>query len=218
MLRYRLLIIDFDGTLVSTRPAITYCMRLLFDRVGCPCPTDDEISATIGLPLEEAFIKLAGNAARRNTGSWVALYRELHEMHADEQCHAFEGVRETLEKLSAAGAQVAVVSNKGAAAVQRALRRLELSDYVAGTFAERPGMPTKPDAALYRNVILSFPNTSVANTIVVGDTVSDLLFARNAGTASCWAAYGYGKHAECIELRPTHTIGSFPELYAVVVT
>lgn len=90
-----------------------------------------------------------------------------------------------------------VLSNKGLRAIEAAVGRFELKQYVSAVFAERPGMPRKPDARLFDQVQSSFPGVRRKQSLLVGDTETDLRFARNAGVTSCWASYGYGHSARC---------------------
>jgi phosphoglycolate phosphatase len=52
--------------------------------------------------------------------------------------------------------------------------------------------------------------------LIVGDTETDILFAKAAGIASCWASYGYGEPERCRNLRPDHVITTIEQLPALV--
>lgn len=51
----KIAILDFDGTIADTRPVILNTFHRTLDAMHLPQHTDDEIAATIGLPLMEAF-------------------------------------------------------------------------------------------------------------------------------------------------------------------
>ena len=51
----RLIIFDFDGTLGDTRATIIATMQDTLREKGLPEPSEQEIGATIGVPLEEGF-------------------------------------------------------------------------------------------------------------------------------------------------------------------
>jgi phosphoglycolate phosphatase len=51
---------------------------------------------------------------------------------------------------------------------------------------------------------------------MVGDTATDILFARASGMPCCWASYGYGDVERCRALDPEHEISSIEELPALL--
>ena len=51
----KIVIFDFDGTIADTRPIILSSFHGTFDAMGLAQHSDEEISATIGLPLVKAF-------------------------------------------------------------------------------------------------------------------------------------------------------------------
>jgi phosphoglycolate phosphatase len=111
-----------------------------------------------------------------------------------------------------------VVSNKGDDAVRRSLDESALGALVDLVIAERPGVPNKPDPAIVSEFILPhFPLLRRGQILMVGDTETDILFARKASIASCWASYGYGNGQRCRMLAPAYEIFSISELAALVL-
>lgn len=51
----KIVILDFDGTIADTKPVILNTFHRTFDAMHLPQHSDEEIAATIGLPLVEAF-------------------------------------------------------------------------------------------------------------------------------------------------------------------
>ena len=51
----KLIILDFDGTIADTRPVILNTFHRTLDAMDMPQHSDEEIAATIGLPLLKAF-------------------------------------------------------------------------------------------------------------------------------------------------------------------
>ncbi|HEY6375047.1 MAG TPA: HAD hydrolase-like protein, partial [Edaphobacter sp.] len=53
---------------------------------------------------------------------------------------------------------------------------------------------------------------------VVGDTETDILFAKNANLLSCWATYGYGDARRCKALSPDFELHKLTDLPALITT
>ena len=75
----KIVILDFDGTIADTKPVILNTFHRTFDAMHLPQHSDEEIAATIGLPLVEAYlfvnladlIKMAIGIALLRRGIWV---------------------------------------------------------------------------------------------------------------------------------------------------
>ena len=61
----KIVILDFDGTIADTKPVILNTFHRTFDAMHLPQHSDEEIAATIGLPLVEAFPVLEPMTRRR---------------------------------------------------------------------------------------------------------------------------------------------------------
>ena len=112
---------------------------------------------------------------------------------------------------------VAIVSNKGPDAIRHSLRQLGMDGLVQHIFGDDGHLPKKPDPALYTGAIqAAFPDARAESTLMVGDTASDLRFAKNAGLRACWAAYGYGGAEECGSVGYEFRVDGLAELLPIV--
>ena len=220
--RYDLLLLDFDGTLCATRPAIEHCLMAALTEETSHRPSTAAIGATVerGIGLDETFRLLVPDLLERDPAllpRLVTAYRTRYAEVADAYTTCFTGWKESLESLASWGVKTAVVSNKGQGAVVASLERFGLAQLVALVVGDTPGVAKKPDAAAFdRLVSPAFPEVSRSRILVVGDTDADILFARNITADSCWARYGYGRQEACAALSPQHTIDSPNEIERVV--
>jgi phosphoglycolate phosphatase len=214
-------ILDYDGTLSDTRPAITQCLGRAFAEHGRSAPATERVAGVVsqGLSLPETCLALDRNL-RGCPGvldEIVRTYRTLYRSEGEALTTMFPGAREALQHVHGRGIKCLVVSNKGAEAVQRSLERHELASFVDFVLADQPGIPHKPDPTLLTDHILArFPEIQRRHMLMVGDTEIDIQFAKRAGIACCWAAYGFGDRQRCRALAPEHQIESIGELPAVI--
>lgn len=76
--------------------------------------------------------------------------------------------------------------------------------------------PKKPDPEVFsKRIAPLFPTATPANCIGIGDTATDLEFARNIGASACFAAYGFGDRASCDRFGYTHKIASLGDLVEI---
>jgi phosphoglycolate phosphatase len=112
----------------------------------------------------------------------------------DDECAAqpYPGARECLQALHAAGVPLAIVTNKQQRFAQGLMNRLGLAPYVklvvGGDSCER----RKPDPQPLWWASTQLGATP-AHTLMVGDSVNDVLAARAAGMPVVCVPYGYNE-------------------------
>lgn len=128
----------------------------------------------------------------------------------------FPGAMETLLAVRAMGIRIVVVSNKSYTGVCSLAEQLGIDGIIDFKLGADSAPFRKPDARLYTETIAPhLPDPRGCNVLMIGDTESDLLFAKAAGLRSCWASYGYGDEVACKVLEPEFIlpdIGRLPEL------
>jgi phosphoglycolate phosphatase len=194
------------------------CARLTLEACGHGVPADAVITGVVarGLPLVEAFQALTGSLSADEIDRCVAFYRSHYPAIDRKESVLFDGVAETLAALARQGTEVAILSNKGRPAIDAALAHFGLTEAIPHVIGEEPDGPNKPDPAVFRRRVAPlFGARQAADYLMVGDTTTDLAFAKAAGIRSCWARYGYGDPEACRKVGYDYAIGSFGELAAL---
>jgi HAD superfamily hydrolase (TIGR01549 family) len=165
-----------------------------------------------GLPLLPLFVCY-----------WISGIAETNRAPFDlaegeDKSAPFPKVAETLAKLYAAGFILTVVSNKAVAAVDTALERFQLKQYIRMVIGDTKTLRKKPDPMAYTDYIKpKFKHINPKQILMIGDTPADLLFAQNIGADSCWAEYGYGDEKACLALQPTYAIKQLANILAILL-
>ncbi len=216
---YRVAIFDFDGTLAHTLEDVVACMHGTFEAFGEESPSEAHIRGTMGMSLEAAFSVLRHKEMGGDeVALWVRRYRWLYASQGGLRTRLYPGVLEALARFSDAGVWSVVVSNKGRDAIESALLRLGIAETVRCVFAADGVRYKKPDRRLYTEEIkTALPGVVDSSVLVVGDSESDLRFARNAKLRCCWAAYGYGNRKACLGLYPDMVIQRFEDLSSALL-
>ncbi|KAF4949327.1 hypothetical protein FGADI_8982 [Fusarium gaditjirri] len=220
-------IFDFDGTLFDTHQAISHSIKLTFDLLlPASAPAEREVQKLIGsgLGLKEVLKELHPSPNSFDEGEWTSTYRRFYNDQSQDLVSAFPGATELLKRLNEREIPVAIVSNKGVAAVEAALKSNGIStipqDLIVGD--NTPGATRKPDTGSFENVLLpaltarGLPRIDVSKTLVVGDTEADVKFAANIGAKSVWCRYGYGEKSTCENPKPDFTVDSLDEVVGIV--
>ena len=92
-------------------------------------------------------------------------------------------VHTAIARLKSSGVQVAIATSDDRAPTEAALRELNLTQTVDLILcADDPGTPSKPDPQVLHYISQQLV-VGIERTVMVGDTVSDLEMARQAGVA-----------------------------------
>lgn len=219
MNNYKLLILDFDGTLCATHDAIIFCIKLTFKLLNISRPNHNFIDETIraGLGMKKTIEVLCPDLTPQQVQHALTTYETIYLAEGEDKSSVFPKTAETLEKLYSLGLILTVVSNKAVAAVNNALARFKLKQYIAMVIGDMPTLKKKPDPMAYTNFIKpKYQEISPNQILMVGDTPADLLFAQNIGVDSCWAKYGYGDKKTCLAIHPTYIIKQFADILNIV--
>lgn len=189
---YRLIVFDFDGTLVDSQANIVRCMAEGFDAVGLEPPPAEAVRRVVGLSLELAIARLLPAEAAEAVVPLAAAYRSAFlRWRADPafQEPLFEGVAETLERLEAPGLLLGIATGKNLRGLRASLERHGLAGRFA-TLQTPDHSPSKPHPGMLLRAMDElgcFPE----ETVLVGDTTYDIEMAQNAGTVSLGVSWGY---------------------------
>lgn len=216
-----LIIFDYDGTLCATHQAISHSLTGVFrERVQIELEPE-LVSHAIGrgISLHDTLRALHPQGEElvgTELDDWQQHYRAIYHEAAETLVEAFPDAADTIAACREV-CPVAIVSNKGPEAIRHSLRQLGMDGLVQHIFGDDGVLPKKPDPALYTGAIqAAFPDARPESTLMVGDTASDLRFAKNAGLRACWAAYGYGGEEECDGVGYEFRIDNLAELPPMV--
>ncbi|KAF4972005.1 hypothetical protein FSARC_1335 [Fusarium sarcochroum] len=198
-------IFDFDGTLFDTHRAISHSIKLTFDSLlPNSAPSKAEIQKLIGSGwgLKDVLKSLHPFPDSFDQDEWTSTYRRIYNDEGQALVSPFKGAKKLLKTLHARNIPIAIVSNKGVAAVETALKNNDIDDIIPKDLIigdNTPGATRKPDPESYFDVLVpalsarGFPkDIDISKVLVVGDTEADLQFASNIGGArSVWCRGTY---------------------------
>lgn len=227
-----LVIFDFDGTLFDTHESISHSIKLTFDALSpAQSPPESEVQRYIssGTGLSDTFRALMASVGiafdEDAEAQWTAKYRDVYASDGQPLIRPFPGAKELLQNLGRRKVPMAIVSNKGVAAVVTALARSGLAEYVPRELIvgdSTPGATRKPDSSSYDAVLLpamrqmyGVSGLDASKVLEVGDTVADVQFAKNIGAKSCWCRFGYGDAKACEGLKPDYIVDTLEQVISI---
>lgn len=206
---YRLLIFDWDGTLMDSAAHIVASIQASAVDLGLAVPDRERASYIIGLGLREALSHLFPELPEEEHPRLADRYRH-HYLGRDHTIPLFVGVEPMLRGLAGRGARLAVATGKSRLGLDRALAQSGLGPLFEVTRTADEAF-SKPHPAMLE-MILAATGVAAADALMIGDTVHDLEMARNAGMDSLAVSYGAHHGALLAGCAPRVICGSIPDL------
>ncbi|WP_296059965.1 HAD-IA family hydrolase [uncultured Amphritea sp.] len=207
---YKLLIFDWDGTIIDSAARIVSSMQKAARDLNQPELSDEAVRNIIGLGLPEAIQALI-------PGVDDALIPQLREryghyyLHADETPTAlFEGVEQTLVNLKQKGFRLAVATGKSRRGLQRIFTDTGL-EYLFETSRCADETTSKPHPHMLEE-ILEETGLNPSDAVMIGDTEFDLEMGVRAGMDTIAVSYGAHHIDRLRQYNPVLVMHRFPEL------
>jgi phosphoglycolate phosphatase len=183
----KLIVFDWDGTLVDSTRTIVIAMQLAAADVGLPVPTAEQASHVIGLGLHDALRLAVPQLTPERMPEYVERYRH-HYLSRDAQLGAFDGVESLLDELAGYGFSLAIATGKSRLGLDRALDQFDWRRRFVATRCADQGEP-KPHPWMLKDLAEEMM-LSTDQLLMVGDTTHDLGMARRAGSSGIGVTWG----------------------------
>jgi len=205
---------DFDGTLMDTNAIILASWQHTFMTVEGEKRPEEEIIKTFGEPL---FLTMKNIFPERDTEEVISIYRNFqHEKYAD-MISLFPGVTELLAGLKEQEYKIGLVTSRLTRSTMIGLDKFGIKKYFDAIVTADDTDKHKPDPepAL---IALAKLNSKPEESIMLGDTMFDILCAKNAGIKSVLAGWSIAAPVEFKEGEdaPDYIISSANDLLKIL--
>jgi len=194
---------DLDGTLVDSRADIALSVNLTLDEMGMPRRVPEEVYGFIGGGVHNLIRRSLPEDKEALLDKGVDLFWENYKGHVLDTTKLYPGVYRMLEGLS--GRKMAIVTNKPYAHTHMILQGLDIDRYFVSVQGWKIGLKVKPDPEL----VLRAMQESGADrdgSLLIGDSLADVLSAKAAGIRCCAVGYGYGARDKVMEAGPDYFV------------
>lgn len=212
-MRDRLIIFDLDGTLVDSRADLAASANHLRVAWSLPPLPEAEVAKLVGHGLHRLVRGLLSIEDAHEVERGCEVFRRHYREHCLDHTRLYEGVAETLDALD--GRAMAVVTNKPKSFTDQILAGLGVARRFGLVLGADSTPRRKPDPM---PILLAMEKlgASPAETLVVGDSDTDVIAGKAAGARTCGVTYGIGDVAVLRSSGPDHLIDRFADLVNVV--
>lgn len=209
-----LVVFDLDGTLVDTAPDLVASLNHVVAQAGIEPVTYADLTHLVGhgarAMIERTFALRGKALSEEQLVRQMKEFVEFYHGTMPGESVPYPGLVTALDRLQDAGLKLAVCTNKPEMLAKRLLEGLGL----LGRFAAVTGGDTftfrKPHAEHLLSTVAN-AGGKVERSVMVGDSLNDILVARNAAVPSIAVPFGYSD-VPIESLSPDRIIHHFDEL------
>lgn len=205
-----LVVFDLDGTLIDSRLDLAESTNEMLSSYGAePLPVD-AIAAMVGDGAKKLVLRALKSAGcRPDTEEALQRFRTIYDRRLLNHTKPYDGIVGVLQSAGEVAA-LGVLTNKPEAPTERLLAAFGLAPFFRWVTGGDSGVPRKPDPTGLRQM-MQHAGASAAETLLVGDSMIDVMTARAAGVQICVARYGFGQMRGELMLEPDELEAAAPE-------
>ena len=217
MTNYKVVMLDFDGTIARTIPAIMHAAEKMLNMHGYEIDPV-QVERNFGLALPDAFRCFANDPTidDETIGQMIVEFNTIYKNECEPLIVLFDGVAETLDQLKKAGITLLIASNNIRGVLERLTTRLNIAQYFDGIICADDVVNTKPapDIAL---LAIERYNIKPEEALIVGDSTYDMDMGRGANCDLCGVSFGSHTPEMLRGTGAKYIIDHFSELKSIVL-
>ncbi|HEX4277803.1 MAG TPA: HAD-IA family hydrolase [Bryobacteraceae bacterium] len=186
-----LLIFDLDGTLIDSRLDLAHAVNATRAQAGHGPLPHRQIFSFVGNGAPVLIKRAMGpDATDEDVARALEFFIDYYRHHALDYTSLYPGVHDALRSLHAAGAKLAVLTNKPVRTSRRIMQGLGVADLFFQIYGGNSFDHKKPHR-IGIDTLRSEADAGAEDTWMVGDSYVDVQTARNAGVAACGVSWGF---------------------------
>lgn len=191
------ILFDLDGTIADSAPGITASLGYMFEKLGLPVPSQQELLTWVGPPILDSFRDLAGMDPVESAQA-LSIYRQHYLANGGSDVPLYPGIASLLRAIHKSGIPLGLATSKPEFAASLILDHGNVTQYfrvIAGSSIDEI-RSAKKDVIAEALTRFTMIGADIGNPVMVGDRDYDVDGATANGIASIYVEWGYGSPAE----------------------
>ena len=186
-----LIVFDLDGTLIDSKMDLALAVNATRAHMGMGPLDVEKISTYVGNGAPVLIRRALGDqATQAEIDEALEFFLEYYRAHPLDNTRLYPGVKESLDRLHAAGRRLAVLTNKPVAISREIVDSLGIGTRFFRVYGGNSFDFKKPHP-IGLETLMAEAGIGRDRTMMVGDSSVDIQTARNAGVRSCGVTYGF---------------------------
>ncbi|MDF1545697.1 MAG: HAD family hydrolase [bacterium] len=211
MNKFKNIIFDLDGTLIDSSDGVVAAVNYSLEMMNQPLQSPERIKEYIGYPLSKMYPDFTDAPVKE-------LYRHFQIRAAEtvvQATVALDGVHELLEELKSRGINLGIGTTKIKRHVDGILDKLGWHSLFSATVGGDEVRQVKPEPDVFL-LALDRLKASPTETLIVGDTVNDVLAAKAIPLPVAGVNSPYGGNERLLASKPDYHLEKLGDLPGLI--
>ncbi len=184
-----IILFDLDGTLIDSTEAILQCFDDSFKHFDLPTPSDEDIKALIGHPLDYMYLHLG--IEEDKVWDFVDVYKKHYRKRSKSMTNFLPNAVKAIEE-AASFARLGVVTTKTGEYSKILLEHMGVMHHFEVLIGRENVTHPKPHPEPILKALHQMDVHYKEDVWMVGDTCMDMVSAKDAGIGAVGVLCGYG--------------------------
>ena len=200
---------DLDGTLIDSSKDIATAANYALKKLGFSPLPEEEIVKHVGYGGERLMKGLLPVDDEETFRQAVKIFREYYFSNPVVYTKPYKGIPQLLQRLKKEKKQIAVITNKYEDISNQILEKLGLLEYINLVLGGDSVKNKKPNP---EPVLKAQETLQTQNSVMVGDSETDINAAKGANIPAILVEYGFGNKELAIQAKPDFIASSVSQL------
>lgn len=205
------ILFDLDGTISNSKEGITKCVQYALQSFDIYEENLSKLESFIGPPLVDSFMKYY-NFSETKAKEATKKYRQRYSEIGVHEAEIYPNVEECLIELKNRNFFIGLASSKPEDFCKTVLKDFNIIQYFDDIVGATLDGKISSKKDVLEEVFSRNNNLKKEDSLLIGDTVYDILGAKYIGIPCIGVSYGFGKVEEMKKAGATTIIDDIPEL------
>ena len=209
------ILLDLDGTILNSGPDLLLSLNHVLKKQNLKTIDKNTIGSLVGggakAMIEKAYHFLDKKPPSNEMENLINIFLDFYFKNCSNNSNLYPNVENTIKSLKSEF-KVALCTNKKQEISEKILEEFNIKkffDFILGS-SEKHKLKPNTDMLEY---CLKMLNVRPEQTIMVGDSMNDIIPAKKIGVKTIFVNYGYGQLDK--STWPNHIVSSFDEILQI---
>ena len=211
------IIFDLDGTIINSGPDLFDALNHVLEQKELN-PIKRNILGNLVGGGAEAMIKkgfdfLNYKYSNDEIPELVKTFLRYYFDHCAEKSFLYKDVQESLIKLKILGYKIGLCTNKKQYLTEKILTEYKIDNLFDIILGSSDDFPLKPEPDMLKHCLKTL-NSDPSKSLMVGDSMNDIIPAKKLNMSSVFVSYGYGNLDK--KTKPTYIINGIKKIFKIL--